>query len=173
MGTLHYPPNADGIRWFAKEIFPQIKREIPSVSLTIIGKNPPADFVQMASENPEFIKVTGYVPDLNPYMDQAAIMVVPVRVGGGMRVRILEGFARAMPMVTTTIGLEGIDARLGSDIIVEDTEDAFAKSVVKLFNDPNMQKQLAENGRKLAEDRYDWQAVLETLGSLYADIHNN
>ena len=173
MGTLHYPPNADGIRWFAKEIFPQIKKEITSAGLTIIGKNPPADFVQMASENPDSIQVTGYVPDLAPYMDQATIMVVPVRVGGGMRVRILEGFARAMPMVTTTIGLEGIEAELGRDIIVEDTEKAFADSVVKLLNEPDLQTRLAENGRKLAETRYDWQAVLGTLGSLYEDIPQN
>ncbi len=173
MGTLHYPPNADGIRWFAKEIFPLIKKEIPSVSLTIIGKKPPVDFIQLASDNPNSIQVTGYVPDLAPFMDQAAIMVVPVRVGGGMRVRILEGFARAMPMVTTTIGLEGIDAQLGSDIIVEDTEAAFAQSVINLLNNPKLQNQLAENGRRLAENKYDWQAVLGTLGSLYEDIPKN
>ena len=161
MGTLHYPPNADGIRWFAKEIFPLIEKEIPSASLTIVGKNPPADFLQLASDKPGSIHVTGYVPDLSPYMDQAAIMVVPVRAGGGMRVRILEGFARAMPMVTTTVGLEGINARSGIDVFVADTEDSFADTVIKLLNDPKLQNQLAENGRFLAENQYDWQAVLE------------
>jgi len=173
MGTLHYPPNADGIRWFAKEIFPQIKKKLPNASLTIIGKNPPANLKQLAADNPGSIKVTGYVPDLNPYMDQAAIMVVPVRVGGGMRVRILEGFARAMPMVTTTVGLEGIDAQAGADILVEDTDADFANAVIELLNNSKLQNQLAENGRRLAETRYDWQAVLETLGSLYENIPRN
>ena len=83
MGTLHYPPNADGIRWFAKEVFPLIMEKVPSVSLTIIGKNPPADFQQLADEHPGSIQVTGYVPELTPYMEKAALMVVPVRAGGG------------------------------------------------------------------------------------------
>ena len=90
-----------------------------------------------------------------------------------MRVRILEGFARAMPMVTTTVGLEGIDAQSGVDILVEDTDDAFAKAAIELLDNPTLQIQLAENGRRLAETQYDWQAVLETLGSLYEDISRN
>ena len=170
MGTLHYPPNADGIRWFAREVFPLVKDKLPSASLTIIGKNPPADFIQLAAEQPRSIKVTGYVPDLDPYMDEAALMVVPVRAGGGMRVRILEGFARAMPMVTTTIGLEGIEAQHGTEILVEDTEDGFSDAVIELLSNPDLQNQLAKHGRILAEQKYDWQAVLSKLGTLYADI---
>ena len=111
MGTLHYPPNADGIRWFANEVFPTILNRMPDVTLTIVGKNPPGDFLHMAEKNPKSITVTGYVPDLAPYFEAAAMLVVPVRAGGGIKVRILEAFARAMPVITTSVGLEGIEAQ--------------------------------------------------------------
>ncbi|OGO36023.1 MAG: hypothetical protein A2W35_15055, partial [Chloroflexi bacterium RBG_16_57_11] len=101
LGTLHYPPNADGIRWFANEVFPCIIRQLPEATLTILGKNPPSDFLKMAEDNPGIITVTGYVQELTPYLQQAALMVIPVRAGSGMRVRILEALALAMPIVTT------------------------------------------------------------------------
>jgi len=93
LGTLHYPPNADGIRWFFNEVFPLVRQQVPDVTLTIIGKNPPQDFLDLAERNPGVITVTGYVPELVPYLEQSALMVVPVRAGGGMRVRILEAFS--------------------------------------------------------------------------------
>ncbi len=135
LGTLHYPPNADGIRWFATEVFPLITRQLPDVTLTIVGKNPPADFIQMAAENPGRITVTGYVPELKPQLEQAALMVIPVRAGSGMRVRILEALAQAMPLVTTTIGLEGIDAQPGEEVLVADTAQDFAAEVIRLMDD--------------------------------------
>lgn len=171
MGTLHYPPNADGIRWFSKNIFPLIQKRLPEVSLTITGKNPPSDFIQMAEQNPEAIRVTGYVPDLTPYFEEAAMLVVPVRAGGGIRVRILEAFARAIPVVTTSVGLEGIEAQPGVDVLVEDDEKSFANAVVDLINNPKLQDQLAQNGRKVAEKRYDWQIILRELDHIYNHVH--
>ena len=97
-------------------------------------------------------------------------MLVPVRAGGGMRVRILEAFARGMPVVTTTIGLEGIDAKPGQDVLVQDSPHELADSVVKLLNDPQLQLQLATNGRYLAETRYDWKVVLKELDAVYQGI---
>ncbi len=167
LGSLHYPPNADGIRWFLNEVFPQVRQQIPEVTLTIIGKNPPADFVQAATQD-DAITVTGYVPDLTPYMEAAALMVVPVRAGGGMRVRLLEAFARAMPAVTTTVGLEGIEAVNGREVLVADDPADFAAATVRLLGDKTLQKQLAENGRLLAETRYDWQVVLSQMDAVYA-----
>jgi polysaccharide biosynthesis protein PslH len=169
LGTLHYPPNADGIRWFLQEVYPLIKRSNPNVTLTVIGKNPPADFIQAARQDPS-INVTGYAADLEPYLKQAALMVVPVRAGSGMRVRILEAFSRAMPVVTTTIGLEGIDARPGEAVLVADTPAAFAEQVTRLIADPALQSSLAQNGLRLAQNKYDWQVVLQELDRLYSDI---
>ncbi len=132
LGTLHYPPNADGIRWFMRDVFPIIQKADPFAKLTVIGKNPPNDFYQLQSNHPNHIKITGYVEDLDPYLQQAAVMVVPVLAGGGMRVRILEAFSRQIPVVTTTIGLEGIDALEGRDVLVADSVDSFAQATLNL-----------------------------------------
>jgi len=169
LGTLHYPPNADGIRWFAREVFPLVQQQTPQASLTIIGKNPPLDFLELAANDPQRIKVTGYIPDLRPYLEQAALMVVPVRAGSGMRVRILEAFARGIPVVTTSVGLEGINAQPGRDVLVADTPGEFADSVNKLLHDLDLQKQLAAMGRRLVETSYDWRVVLNRLDEIYGN----
>lgn len=171
LGTLHYPPNADGIRWFATDVFPLVRRRLPEVTLTIVGKNPPADFLQMAAENPGVITVTGYVPELKPQLEQAALMVIPVRAGSGMRVRILEALAQAMPLVTTTIGLEGIDAQHGEEVLVADSAEDFAAEVIRLMGDPDLQAKLAQQGRCLAEQAYDWHVVLKKLDQVFRPLH--
>jgi polysaccharide biosynthesis protein PslH len=170
LGTLSYPPNADGIRWFAREVFPLIRRENSAATLTIIGKKPPNDFLRLAEQYPETIKVTGFIPDLTPFLEQAALMVIPVRAGSGMRVRILEAFARGIPVVTTTIGLEGIEAQVGRDVLVEDSPSEFATTVSNLLNDEALQKLLTANGRHLAESCYDWRVVLQKLDAIYKEI---
>ena len=167
LGTLHYPPNADGIRWFFNEVFPLVRQSVPDVTLTIIGKNPPQDFLELAERNPDVIKVTGYVAELAPYLEQSALMVVPVRAGGGMRVRILEAFAYGMPVVTTTIGLEGIKAELDKDILVADTATDFSIKVTELLENTSLREKLSVNGRRLAEKKYDWQVVLSAMKPIY------
>jgi glycosyltransferase involved in cell wall biosynthesis len=167
MGTLYYPPNADGIRWFIQDVFPIVRRYLPNVKLTVVGKNPPKDFLRFADESQGSIVITGYVPELDPYFAESTMMVIPVRAGGGMRVRILESFARAMPVVTTTIGLEGIQAHPGKDVLVADDPNDFAGAVVQLLNDRALQDQLAVNGRHLAESIYDWHVILRDMEKVY------
>ena len=167
LGTLHYPPNADGIRWFLNQVFPLIIQAVPDAKLTIIGKNPPQDFLDLAAHDPEVIKVTGYVPELTPYLEESALMVVPVRAGGGMRVRILEALAYGMPVVTTTIGLEGIDATPEKDVLVADTPTDFANRVIELLGNVSLQEKLSANGRQVAETKYDWQVVLSAMRQVY------
>jgi glycosyltransferase involved in cell wall biosynthesis len=169
LGTLHYPPNADGIRWFFNEVFPLVQKRVPEATLTIIGKNPPQDFIELAERNPGTIKVTGYVDDLVPYLEESALMVVPVRAGGGMRVRILEAFAYAMPVVTTTVGLEGIHGTPDHDVIVADTPADFANRAAELLENVSLQEKLANNGRELATTKYDWQAVLSAMRPIYEE----
>lgn len=167
MGTLHYPPNADGIRWFIHEVFPLVQKAMPGATLSIVGKNPPADFTDLQKAAPEIYTVPGYVPDLTPWFEKAAVLIVPVRIGGGMRVRILEAFARGMPTVTTTVGLEGIDAIPGEHVLVEDDPERFADAVVRLIGDKELRTRLANNARKLAEQIYDQQVVLQQLDHVY------
>jgi glycosyltransferase involved in cell wall biosynthesis len=154
------------------EVFPLIQQTLPDVHLTIIGKNPPQDFLLQAERNPAAITVTGYVPDLLPYFNEAAIIVVPVRSGGGMRVRILEAFAYGLPVVTTTAGLEGIEAVIDQDVVVKDSSDEFAAAVSQLLLDPERQRQMAVNGRKLAEEKYHWRKALGTMDQIYNQLKN-
>lgn len=168
LGTLHYPPNADGIRWFIQEVFPLVQAEISNVTLSVVGKNPPADFLQIAQQSQGKIEVTGYVEDLTPNLERACLMVVPVRVGSGMRVRILEAFARGIPVVTTTIGLEGIDARPGEDVLVADEPEDFAREVIRLAKDPDLQERLSNNGRELVEKVYDRKIALQKMDLVYS-----
>jgi polysaccharide biosynthesis protein PslH len=167
LGTLHYPPNADGIRWFLHEVFPMIRKSIPDASLTIVGKNPPDDLIQSAHQNSKFVTVTGYVPDLRPHLQASAVVVIPVRAGSGMRVRILDAFAFGMPVVTTTVGLEGINAHHGTHVLVADTAEDFAENVVHLLQDENLQATLSTNGRRLVEECYDWKVALNSMDSIY------
>ena len=167
MGTLYYPPNADGIRWFVEEVFPLIRSKVTGATLTIIGKNPPKDFLKLAEDKNNGIVVTGFVPELDPYFAESGLTVIPVRAGGGMRVRILEAFARAMPVVTTTVGLEGIQAQPGRDVLVADSSDDFADAVIRLLNNEELQDQLSTNGRHLVETKYDWQVTLKDLDKVY------
>jgi glycosyltransferase involved in cell wall biosynthesis len=168
LGTLHYPPNADGIRWFVREVFPLVKQYIPDVTLTIAGRNPPGEFHLFSQESGGAITITGYLPDLHPFLEESALIVVPVRAGSGLRVRILEAFAQAMPVVTTTVGLEGIDAQPGRDVLVGDTPQEFAAAVTRLLEDESLQAQLATNGRNLAERYYDWKVILNRMERIYA-----
>lgn len=172
LGSLNYPPNVDGIRWFVREVFPLVQQKVPLVTLTIVGKDPPSDLVQLAAQSAGVITVTGYVPDLTPVMEAAALMVVPVRAGSGMRVRLLEAFARAMPAVTTTIGLEGIVAEHDKDVLVADTASDFAAAAVRLLQDKDLQNRLAENGRLLAVTCYDWQVALQKIAVVYAQAED-
>ncbi len=170
LGTLFYPPNADGVRWFLRDVFPLILENHLAVTLTIVGPKPPNDLRQLAARHSPQVTLTGYVPDLTPYLERAALMVVPVRAASGMRVRILEALARGVPVVTTTMGVEGIDAVHGEHLLVADEPQAFARAVAQLLADPSLRQQLAYNGRRLIERRYDWQVVLPTLERVYQSL---
>ena len=167
VGTLFYPPNADGVRWFLREIFPLVKTQTPAAHLTIIGPRPPKDILRSATENPQSVKITGYVPALLPYFECAAMMVVPVRAASGMRVRILEALARGIPVVTTTTGVEGIDAINGEHLLVADEPREFANAVVRLMRDRDLGERLGRNGRRLIEEKYESHVVLPELEKVY------
>jgi glycosyltransferase involved in cell wall biosynthesis len=169
LGTLHYAPNADGIRWFVREVLPQVRQAVPEARITVVGKNPPGDLRRLAQASPEAVSVTGFVPDLTPLLRRTAVMIVPVLAGSGMRVRILEGLARGMPIVTTSLGLEGIEARIGLDLLVADSATDFAAAVVALLRDPERQTRLGAAGRQLVEDYYDRRRVLGRLDQAYQE----
>ena len=169
IGSMHYPPNADGIRWFINRVYPIILNEIPQVTLTVVGKNPPADIIKTSLEFGEKILLTGYVEELEPFFEHAAVEVVPVRAGGGMRVRLLEAFSKGMPVVTTTVGLEGIEAKDNVHVLVKDTPIDFAQAVVALLRDEQFQNLLGKNARELVVSQYDWEVALKKLDAVYSE----
>jgi glycosyltransferase involved in cell wall biosynthesis len=168
-GTLHYPPNADGVRWFVREALPRVRAREPAARLRVVGANPPRDLRRLAARSGGAVEVTGYAPSLEPHFAAAAVVVVPVRAGGGLRVRILEALARGLPVVTTTVGVEGIAARAEEEVLVADGADALAEAVARVLRDPALGARLGAAGRRLVEARYAWRAALAPLDPLYAE----
>lgn len=161
VGTTHVDANRDGLIYFMEEIFPLIERQVPDVHFTIVGGRPPA-IIRAYGERPN-VTVTGFVDDVRPYMARARAMVVPLRSGGGTRLKILEGLSFGVPTVSTSIGAEGIMVTSGSDILLADQPQAFAAGVVRLLGDEALRRTLASKGRKLVEEHYSWQAVGQSL----------
>jgi glycosyltransferase involved in cell wall biosynthesis len=166
LATMFYPPNSDAVHWFAKEVFPQVRRAVATVQFFVVGSRPPRSVANLARPGSNIV-VTGRVDDLQPVLRQAAVMVVPVRSGSGMRVKILEAFARGIPVVSTSVGVEGIAARADEHLLVADEPQAFAEHVVRLLQEPTAAAKLARAARELVEARYDWRTVLRGLDAIY------
>lgn len=166
MGGLLYPPNVDGVLWFARHALPQIWAKFPDAKFFIVGARPPSSITAL-SEQDARIQVTGYVDDPSVYLDQSAVFVVPLRAGGGMRVKILDAWARGIPMVTTTIGSEGIETISNENLLTADTPEAFAAAVVKLLQDDAFARSVAARGRAWVEEKYDWKKIYAAFDEIY------
>jgi polysaccharide biosynthesis protein PslH len=167
MATMFWPPNVDGVLWFAREVYPLVKTAVPEAAFAVVGARPPASVRQLNAVDPS-INVTGYVEDPQPYLEAAAALIVPVRAGGGMRVKILEALARGLPIVSTTIGYEGIALTPGEHLLVGDTPAAFAEALTAILRDPAFGRRLAAAGRAVAEEVYDWRVVNPQIERLYS-----
>jgi glycosyltransferase involved in cell wall biosynthesis len=169
MATMFWPPNVDGVLWFAQEVYPLVKAAIPDVQFAVVGARPPQRVLRLAEEDAS-IAVTGYVDDPQPYLAASAALIVPVRAGGGMRVKILEALARGTPIVSTTVGYEGIALTPGEHLLVGDTPAAFAEAVIRLLRDPAVGRRIASAGRRIAEQRYDWRVVNPQIEAVYTSL---
>jgi glycosyltransferase involved in cell wall biosynthesis len=169
IGTMYWPPNIDGVRWFLREVYPIIRRQRPDVVFDIVGSRPPQS-LQKISEAGVGINVTGYVTDPTPYLEQAGVFIVPLRAGGGMRVKILNALAQGLPVVSTSLGAEGIAVRNGEHILLADQPADFAAAVVSLLEDPALVARLSRNGRRLAEEVYDYRVVCRSLDQVYGQL---
>ncbi|MCP4357462.1 MAG: glycosyltransferase [Chloroflexi bacterium] len=166
LGGLHWPPNADGILWFAEEVWPLIQKKLPDALFTVIGKDPPAKLTTMPLTG---LDVTGYVDDPRPYLAETAAFIVPLHAGGGMRVKIVDGWSWGLPIVSTTIGAEGIQYEDGRDILIADNTKTFAEAVTKLFRQPELANSLRKSGRSALEAHYDWRAQYTAWDDIYTD----
>lgn len=149
-----YYPNTDAAIYFVKKIFPLIKKEIPNVKFYIVGKEPP-EKVKML-ESTEGVTVTGYVEDVRKYLSSADVSVIPLRIGGGTRIKILESMAMKVPVVSTVLGAEGLEVQDNHNIMIAGNENEFAEKVIRLLSDKNTAEQIASNGKKLIDEKYDW-----------------
>jgi glycosyltransferase involved in cell wall biosynthesis len=169
IGTMYWPPNIDAVKWFVDRVYPLVREQRPDVQFDVVGSRPPAELLAL-NEAGLGINVTGYVEDPTPYQRQAAVMVIPLLAGGGMRVKILNALAEGIPVVSTTLGCEGIEVTPGQDILVGDTPGAFAAQVLRVLNDPALGRQLSANGRKLVEEVYDYRSACRPLDDVYARV---
>jgi sugar transferase (PEP-CTERM/EpsH1 system associated) len=168
VGGMSYPPNVDAVLYFSKEIFPIILEEVPQARFMVVGGNPPPEVLEL--DNKDHICITGYVEDVREYVDRAQVAVIPLRSGGGTRLKILEAMAMGRPVVSTTVGCEGLDVENGENILLADEPREFAADVVSLMRNPALLTRLAQNGRKLVEERYDWDCIADDLQSVYSGL---
>ena len=167
IGTMFWPPNIAGVNWFIDAVYPRIREQRPDVTFDVVGSRPPAELLAL-NEAGRGIHVTGYVEDPTPYLQNAAVLVVPLFAGGGMRVKILNALAEGIPIVSTTLGYEGIRLTPERDILVGDTPEAFAGAVLRLLNDPELGRRLAAQGRESVRMIYDYRQACRPLDEVYA-----
>jgi glycosyltransferase involved in cell wall biosynthesis len=171
-GTMSGKMNIDAVLFFCKAILPLIRKQIPNVKLTVVGTNPNERVIDLARNDP-CIEVTGAVPDVRPYMLKSKIVIVPLRIGAGIRLKIREAMAMGIPVISTSIGCEGTKATHGKDIIIADTPEDFAMHTVRLLKDDMLREKLAQNGRMLVSSIYDWDKIVQTLYETYVEVIAN
>lgn len=166
-GTMSYEPNHEGALSFVKDIFPLIKKDYPKAQFCVVGMNPPQDLLALDDGT---VIVTGEVPNIQHYINQAQVVVVPLLSGGGMRFKILEAFALGKAVVSTSVGAEGIEYQDHQNIIIADDPAHFARQVCGLLADPCRREELGSNARRLVETTYASGVVQRQWFRLYSDI---
>lgn len=166
-GRLDYRPNADAVTFFVREILPKIRRRRPEVVFTLVGTAPPDDVKRLAGPH---VVVTGRVADVRPYLARAAVAVVPVRIGAGTRLKVLEAMAMGTPVVSTSVGCDGLMVDAGHDLLVADRPDDFASEVLRVLEDRSLGTVLGARGRKLVEAHYGWASIARALESFHASL---
>ncbi|PYM94873.1 MAG: hypothetical protein DME04_06380 [Candidatus Rokuibacteriota bacterium] len=165
-GVMDYGPNVDAARYCADEIFPLVRAKVPDAELWLVGADPAPEVYRLGERSG--VHVTGKVDDVRPYVHEAAVCVCPIRFGAGIKNKILAAMAMAKPVVTTSVGLEGIDAKPGNDVLCADTPQAFADEVASVLTTESLARQLGENGYRLVRERYSWAAQAEAFEREFA-----
>ncbi len=168
IGSMDWYPNEDAVGFFADEVLPRIQEKVSDVAFSIVGGNPSARVQKLAER--QGVVVTGRVPEIKPYFAEATVFVVPLRIGSGTRLKILEALAMGKAIVSTTVGAEGLDLKDGEEIFIADDPTVFADAVIRLLTDSELRRRMGENGRARVEQDYDWRSIGEKLHGVYAKI---
>jgi glycosyltransferase involved in cell wall biosynthesis len=158
----------DAVLYFHQEIWPKAKAKIPGLKFVVVGQAPPPEIQNMAQD--ASITVTGRVDDVTPYIRKGQIFICPVRLGGGFRGKILEAMAVGRPIVSTSLGAEGIPSKSGANIMIADTPEDFAASIEKLLKDRDLYERIRRAGRQLTEEKYAWAKGVEVLEGILEDM---
>jgi polysaccharide biosynthesis protein PslH len=150
------------------DIWPRVRAAVPTARFIAVGQDPPAELRALATAD-SGIEVTGFVADIRPYVRQAAVYVVPLRVGGGTRLKVLDAMAMGKAMVSTSVGCEGIEGRAGEHLVIADAPADFARATVALLNDPGRRLALGRNAREFVESRYAWSIIGTRLMDTYRE----
>jgi polysaccharide biosynthesis protein PslH len=164
VGTTHVDANRDGLVYFMREVFPLIREQVPGLEFDIVGGSPPPD-IRAFGEIPG-VTVTGFVSDVRDYMVHAAALVVPLRSGGGTRLKILEGLSFGVPTISTSVGAEGLGLVDGEHILLGDDPRSFADAVISVLGDPDLRHRLRTAGRRFVEQHYDWKTQAGRMRSV-------
>jgi polysaccharide biosynthesis protein PslH len=166
VGAMDWEPNVDAVNYFCADIWPLVLAKVPEARFRVVGRNP--DHRVKALESP-FIKVTGRVPSVVEHLREGAVVVVPLRVGGGTRIKIYEAMATGKAVVSTSIGAEGLDVHHGSDIVLADDAAMFAESVIQLLQDADARGRLGKSARHLAS-KYGWPVIGAEFGQVLESV---
>jgi glycosyltransferase involved in cell wall biosynthesis len=166
-GAIDYHPNTDAMLFFLHDVFPQLVARYPRLRLCIVGRRPPESIVAQGSAN---VEITGVVDDVRPWIDRADVVIVPLRIGGGTRLKILEAMAMGKAVVSTALGAEGLEVVPERDLLVADDAAAFVTQIGRLLDDPGLGQRIGESARRLVTSRYSWKSAVEVLSQFYADL---
>jgi glycosyltransferase involved in cell wall biosynthesis len=165
---MDWLPNVDGVRWFTSEVLPRIRARRPGTTLALAGRNPAPAVLAAARQDP-LITITGTVPDIRPYLWNSALSIVPLRIGGGTRLKIYEAMAAGVPVVSTSIGAEGLAVTEGRDILLADDPERFAAHCLMLLDSDPMRMAQSQYARDLVSANFSWNRV----ATLFEDILRN
>jgi GT2 family glycosyltransferase/glycosyltransferase involved in cell wall biosynthesis len=168
IGYFRHSPNVHGITHFCREILPLIRQDIPETKLFIVGSSPSDEIIRLGKM--DNVVVTGWVEDVRPYIARSSVYIAPLWLGTGMRGKILEAWGMAKPVVTTSVGSQGIDCTPGEDVLIADDPQGFAVQTVRLLRDKALREKLGKNGRKQVEARYDWRIIIQQVEELYDEV---
>jgi glycosyltransferase involved in cell wall biosynthesis len=166
-GAINYFPNADGVMYFVDEVFPTVRQRRPNASFKVIG---PGANQQILQRQHDGVEIVGMVDDVNPYIDRAALVVVPLRLGGGTRLKIVEALSKGKAVVSTRLGAEGLDVVDGKHLLFADEPQQFADQVERVLADREFATRLGDAGRRLVEERYSWATISRQLEQFYAEL---
>jgi glycosyltransferase involved in cell wall biosynthesis len=167
-GSMDWLPNEDAMQYFIREVLPLVRKEIPDVTLTVVGRNPYVSLVEL-SKSDKSIVVTGRVDDVRPYIEKAAVYVVPIRIGGGTRLKIYEAMSMGKPVVSTTVGAEGLPVTNNEELVLADYASDFAAALIRVFRDRDWAAELGGRAAKLVREKFGWRGVAESFAALCAE----